>query len=178
MVDLPQLPVNTIHNPVTGKTRITEPTEIYGVDNALETLESVLGVTQAFQVNINAGIAAGGGTSRTFLQIAEFTQGVDKGGVFAYSSDVPSPTVGLIAGVGAEVGAVFAAPSTRGNFNRYSLTGSSIYISGGTGPISGTASMGVKSFWNPVPTSFFVSVGGGPSAFKVGDAASFTNTIF
>lgn len=175
-VDVPQLPVLPTRDPVTGNTRVPEPTVIGGVDKALAPLEAVFGQTQAIQVSVGAGIAVGGGVSGGF-QIAAIVQGVDAGGVFSYSTDGPSPTVGLMAGAGAEVGAIFAAPSTKGNFDRFTVAGPSVNLSGGVGPVSGTVSMGVKAFWNPVPTSYSVSVGSGPSVFKRGAAASFTNTV-
>jgi hypothetical protein len=74
-----------------------------------------LGSVQALQVSFSAGFAAGGGVSGG-ASIAAFVQGKDKGGVFAYSTDGPSPTVGLGVGGGVEVGAVFAAQLPHESF--------------------------------------------------------------
>lgn len=174
-VDVPNLPVIPTRDPVTGNTR-SEPTVISGVDEKIKPLVETLGNVQAIQVSFGAGIAAGGGISGG-SSIAAFVQGKDKGGVFAYSTDGPSPTIGLGVGGGVEVGAVFAASSTASNFNSNTLTGPSINLSGGYGPINGTVSMGVQAFYNPVPTSFTATVGTGFSSFKSGATASFTNTI-
>ena len=73
--------------------------------------------------------------------------------------------------------AVFAASSTASTFNRNTLTGPSVSVSGGYGPISGTGSVGLTSAFNWTPTSYSASVGTGFSSFKAGGALSVTNTV-
>lgn len=76
-----------------------------------------------------------------------------------------------------EVGAVFAAPSTASTFNRNTLTGPTVSVSGGYGPINGTGSVGIQSFFYWTPTSYSVSVGTGFSSFKAGASLSVTSTV-
>ena len=176
-IDQPNLPLVPTHDPVTEKTNPIEPVVIQGVDGGIKALEATLGQADAISVNFGAGFTAGGGLSGGG-SITAFLTGKDAGGVFLYSPDGPSPTVGLSIGGGVEVGAIFAAASTQENFSRRTLTGYGVNIAGGYGPINGTFSMGVQGMLDWTPTTYSVSVGTGFSSFKAGASASVTNTVF
>ena len=175
-VDNENIPVIPTHDPITNKDNPTSPVVINGVDSQIKVLEATLGKADAISVNLSAGIVAGGGIS-VGGNMTAFLTGKDAGGVFMYSNNAPAPSVGLSVGGGVEVGAVFAAPSTASDFNRYTLTGPTVSVSGGYGPINGTGSVGIKSAFNWTPTSYSVSVGTGFSSFKAGAALSVTSTV-
>lgn len=178
-IDNENIPLIPTHDPISNKDNPISPIVINGVDDKIAALESTLGQADAISVNFGGGIAAGGGVSGGG-SITAFLTGKDAAGVFAYSADGPSPSVGFAAGGGIEVGAVFAASSTSGSFNRNTLTGPSVSLSGGIGPVNGAGSVGLTSAFNWTPTSYSLSVGGVGAAFsavKVGGALSVTNTV-
>jgi RHS repeat-associated protein len=170
------IPIIPTHDPITNKENTPSPITINGVDNKIKSLEATFGQADAITISLNGGIVAGGGISGG-TNITTFLTGKDAGGVFQYSTDGPSPNIGLSIGGGIEVGAVFAAASTQSSFDRRTLTGYSVNFSGGYGPANGTYSMGVRGMFNWTPTSHTVTLGTGYSSFKAGVAASITNSI-
>ncbi len=175
-IDIESLPLLTTHDPITNKPNSFNPIVVEGVDAQLQLLKMTLGQADGLTISFAGGVAAGGGLSGGFNVTSIFT-GKDAGGVFLYSTDAPSPTVGLAAGGGIEIGAVYSAPSTSNNFSRYSLEGYSVNLAGGYGPLTGTVSMGVEGMFDWTPTSFTGTIGAGYSSFKVGGTGSVTNTV-
>jgi RHS repeat-associated protein len=175
-IDIENLPLLASHDPISNKPCSFKPIVVEGVDNQLKAIEMTLGQADALTVNLGAGIVAGGGISGG-LTFAAMLTGTDSGGVFTYSTDAPTATIGLSAGGGIEIGAVFATPSSASSFNRYTLEGYSLNLAGGYGPLTGTVSMGVAGKFDWTPTTFSGSVGTGYSSFKVGGSASITNMV-
>ncbi len=175
VINMPSLPVIPTHDPITNSDTTT-PIIIDKTDQKIDALQAVMGKADALTVSLSGGIAAGGGISGG-TNLTAFLTGKDAGGIFQYSTDGIAPTVGLMAGGGVEVGAVFAASSTRGSFDRTTLTGPGVSISGGYGPINGTFSMGLAGKFDWTPTSYTFTVGTGSSGIKAGGALSVSNTI-
>jgi hypothetical protein len=173
-VDNENIPIIPTHDPITNKQNPASPIIINGVDNQIKVLEATLGQADAISVNLGGSLVKGPGVSAG-VNITAFMTGKDAGGVFAYSSF--GPAVGSSVGGGVEIGAVFAAASTASDFNRNTLTGPSVNVSGGYGPINGTGSVGIQSITNWTPTSYNISLGTGYSSAKTGASLSITETV-
>ncbi|MCP1995516.1 RHS repeat domain-containing protein [Flavobacterium sp. HSC-61S13] len=175
MIDT-QIPIIPTHDPITNRENEFKPIEINGIDKQIQIFETILGKADAISISLGGSIVAGGGISGNTSMVA-FLTGKDAEGIFQYSTDGPSPSLGISIGGGVEIGAIFASPTEKNKFNRNSVTGYSINLSGGYGPINGSLSMGVKNMFDWTPTMYGVSLGTGYSSFKAGASASITSTI-
>lgn len=170
-VDVESLPVIPTHDPITNKDTTT-PVVINGVDELIKSQVPNFGNADAISVTLGGGFVGGGGISGS-TQVAAFLTGKDAGGAFLYTPENPSPAIGISAGGGIEVGAIFAAKSTAKTFDRNTLTGNSLELAGGYKNFSGTVTMGIASKFDWTPTSYGVSTSvKGASAFKMGASLS------
>jgi hypothetical protein len=177
IIDMNNILIVPTHDPITNNLNPTSPLVIDTIDNQIKLLEAVMGTADAINISLSANITAGGGITGGG-EIVVFLRGKDAGGVFGYSTSSPFPAVGFSAGVGVEVGAIYSTSPNLKGFGRETITGYSVNVSGGYGPVSGSVSMGMEGLFDWTPLYYNVSLGVPGAGTSVNGAnASITNTV-